>query len=103
MKETFVFVGSSVSDMMGVVSFRSFGQAKELTREQARDLASGGSAIVPRAQFDALGFTAEELRKFGPFGAHANAPAEFAAKQQAAIAAHDAFRLELESEKEEAV
>jgi hypothetical protein len=91
-KEKYVFVGSNVADMRGVVQFRSFGQAAELSAEQARDLSVGGAAIVPAAEFDALGVTPEELRKFGAFGALEFAPAEFQQKRGAAIAAAEKFR-----------
>jgi hypothetical protein len=101
MKRRFVFVGSLPSHMMGVVSFREFGQAVELTAEQARDLALGGAAIVPEEDFEKLGFQGAELAKFGPFGSHANAPAEFATKKAAAIAAYDRFRQSLETVVEE--
>jgi hypothetical protein len=101
-KSTYVFVGSNMSDMMGVVSFRRFGQRAELTDEQARDLALGGSAIVPAAQFDALGFGEVDLRKHGEFGSHAALPDAFVEKQRAAIMAYDGYRASLEKVEKEA-
>jgi hypothetical protein len=92
MKKRFVFVGSLPSHMMGVVSFRSFGQSAELTEDQARDLSVGGSAIVPEEQYVEIGLTAAEVGRFGAFGAHANATPEFAAKKAAALSAAERFR-----------
>jgi hypothetical protein len=100
MKRRFVFVGSLPSHMMGVVSFKQFGQSVELTDEQARDLALGGAAIVPAEDFELLGITAAEMVKHGPFGALGNAAAEFAEKVKAGIAAYDRFRQSLETVEE---
>ncbi len=51
MTQTFVFVGSAPSHMMGVFSTREFGQRLELTDEQARDASLGGVAIAPQEDF----------------------------------------------------
>ena len=91
----YVFVGSAPSHMMGVFSMREFGQRIALTEEQAKDAVLGGSALVKAEEFDALGVTAEEQRKYGPFGAHETAPAEFTAKRKAALLAVHALREEL--------
>jgi hypothetical protein len=93
---TYVFCGSSVSDMMGVVSFRRFGQRAQLTEQQARDLALGGSAIVPAEKFDSLGFSEAELKRYAEFGTHGNAPAEFRTKLVAALVGQHEFRTSLE-------
>lgn len=97
MKKRYVFVGSLPSHMMGVVSFRQFGQAVELEDQQARDLVLGGSAIAPADDFAAIGFTEKELAKFGAFGAHANAPQEFVQKQKLALQASEQFRASVEA------
>jgi hypothetical protein len=97
MKKRYIFVGSLPSHMLGVVSFKQFGQAVELEGEQARDLSLGGAAIARAEDFSAIGFTQQELAKFGAFGAHSNAPEEFVAKQKRAIAAAEQLRAEFEA------
>jgi hypothetical protein len=88
----YVFCGSAPSQMRGVFEMKAFGQQIELTDDQARDASIGGSAICPEDEFDRLGFTAEELRKYGPFGTHPNAPAEWQEKRRAALVACHMFR-----------
>lgn len=99
---TVVFVGSLPSHMLGVVSFKSFGQRAEVTEEQARDLALGGSAILPVLDFEEAGFTPDELKKYSAFGSHSEAPIQFQEKKRhavtAAIAFADAFRAQQEEE-----
>jgi hypothetical protein len=97
MKKRFVFVGSLPSHMMGVVSFRALGQAVELTEEQASDLSIGGSLIVRGEDFEGFGFDAKELTKFGAFGAHEYAPAEFHRKRILAVQAAEKLREEFEA------
>ncbi len=96
MKTTFVFVGSAPSHMAGVVSFRTFGQAVELTEEQAKDLSVGGSSLNRGETFASLGFAPTELLKWGLFGALPNAPAEFTEKRMLAVAAAEKLRAEFE-------
>lgn len=95
--KTFVFVGSNVSDMMGVVSFRRFGQRAVLTDEQARDLATGGAAIAPADRFDAIAIPEKLLRQYAEFGTHGQASAEFLGYKKLAIAAYEEFRASLET------
>jgi len=102
MKQRYVFCGSLPSHMMGVVSFLAFGQAVQLADAEARDLSKGGSAIARGEEFDAIGFTSPELVKYGPFGAHTGAPAEFTTKRLAAVALAEKLRAEFEAAPEEA-
>ena len=97
MKKSYVFVGGLPSHMLGVVSFTSWGQARDLTAEQAKDLSLGGAAIVPADEFIAIGITAAELAKFGPFGAHANATPEFQVKKAVAVGMAEKTRAAFEA------
>src|SRR5689334_18623316 len=88
------FVGSGPSHMMGVVSFTSFGQAAEVTEEQARDLALGGAAIVPAQKFAEI-FAGEAgaalAKKHAEFGRHAKPADGFDQRRRAALAAAAEF------------
>jgi hypothetical protein len=96
-KKRYVFVGGLPSHMMGVVSFRAWGQGADLTDEQARDLSLGGAAIVPADEFASLGLTPAESVRYAPFGSHQNAPAEFQAKKTAAVAMAEKQRAAFEA------
>lgn len=100
MKRRFYFAGSSVSDMMGVVSWRRFGQSAELTADQARDLTLGGSAIVPEAAWQQIGWEPADA-KYAEFGAHQHAPESWQEKRRAALAAGEKFREEMAAPAEE--
>jgi hypothetical protein len=101
MTQTFVYVGSAPGDMMGVVSFRAFGQRASLTEEQAGDLAVGGSHLVREETWDGLKFAPADVAKWGQFGALPHAPAEFQEKRRLAIAAAVQLRAECETARQQ--
>ncbi len=83
---TFVFLGA-YSEVLGAgIKLTRFGQRVELPPELAEQTSHPrGLPCIPAADFDALGFTPEELRKFGPAASHEHATAEFLAKKSAAL------------------
>ena len=83
---TFVFLGA-YSEVLGAgIKLTRFGQRVDLPPEIADETKlAGGLPCIPTDQFDAIGFTAEELRKYGPAAAHENAPPEFLAKKAQAL------------------
>jgi hypothetical protein len=83
---TFVFVGA-FSEVLGAgIKLDRFGQRVELPPDLADETKlDGGLPCIPAESFDALGFTAEELRKYAKAATHENAPAEFLAKKKQAL------------------
>jgi hypothetical protein len=90
---TYVFLGA-FSEVLGAgIKLTRFGQRVELPSEIADETKlRGGLPCIPADQFDAIGFTPEELRKYGPAAAQENAPADFAAKKQQALEILHAIR-----------
>ena len=84
--KSFVFLGA-FSEVLGAgIKLTRFGQRVELPPDIAAETKRGGGLIaIPADRFDALGFTPDELQKFGPAATHANAPAEFLAKKRKAL------------------
>jgi len=72
---------------------QSFGAAIDLPETLAREIIAPaanperGSALLPDATFQAIGFTADELAAHRWVSSHADAPAEFQKKKAAALAA----------------
>lgn len=87
MKETYRFVGAEST--VGDVQLKRFGQKIELTEEEAHNAILGGAAVIPDAEFEALGFTDQELAKFPHVGQQVLAPVAFKDKKHKA---HDMFR-----------
>jgi len=72
-----------------------FGEAVELTDEAAANHAIHGARLVPSSDFEAIGFTPEELELNSDLLAHDDtADEEFLAKRTAAFDAADKFRTE---------
>ena len=90
---TFVFLGA-YSEVLGAgIKLTRFGQRVDQPPEIAGETKlAGGLPCIPAEQFDAIGFTAEELRKYGPVAAHENAPPEFLAKNAQALQILHALR-----------
>jgi hypothetical protein len=86
MSLSYVFLGG-VSEVLGAgIKLTRFGQRIELPPEIAEETKKqGGIPAIPAEQFDALGFTPQELEKYGPAAAMANAPPEFWAKKRKAL------------------
>lgn len=80
------FLGSECS-IGDYPRLESFGQTIELDEALAADAIRGGAALLPDAQFDALGFTDSELSDYGISASHQFAPAEFLAKKRAGLIA----------------
>ncbi len=69
-----------------------FGEVVELEPAQAANHAYHGARLVPSEEFDAIGFTAEELEMNSDLLAHdLTADEEFLAKRAAAFDAADKF------------
>ena len=83
---TFVFLGA-YSEVLGAgIKLTRFGQRVELPPDLADETkVAGGLPCIPAEQFDAIGFTAEELQKYWPAASHENAPPEFLAKKTQAL------------------
>lgn len=83
---TFVFLGA-YSEVLGAgIKLTRFGQRVELPEELAAETKHPrGLPCVPVEAFDAIGFTPEELKKFGAAQSHENAPPEFLEKKRLAL------------------
>lgn len=63
-----------------------FGQRVELPEDIGEQTKHRrGLPCIPAEEFDKLGFTADELRKYGVAASHENAPADFLEKKQQAL------------------
>ena len=89
---TFVFLGShteihsTIADAPGK-KFTQYGECMELTPELAASTKEhGGVPAIALEDFDACGFTPDELRKYSSTARHATAPPEFQAKKEKALA-----------------
>ena len=84
---SFVFLGA-YSEVLGAgIKLTRFGQRVELPPEIAEETKHPrGLPCIPAEQFDAIGFTAEELRKYGAAAAQENAPPEFWERKAKALA-----------------
>lgn len=92
------FVGSACV-LWGIAEFSTFGQRIELPEHTASEAIRGGAALVPEEEFEAIGFTADELKNFAFPGQQVNAPEPFKTKQRAAILAYQTRRHELQAER----
>lgn len=95
--KTFVFLGSFsqvLSETPGEsIKLTRFGQRVELSDDAAEQTRHPrGLPVIPAEDFDALGFTADDLRKFGAAQSHENAPAEFLQKKMLALQALHEYR-----------
>jgi len=82
------FVGSYQHIFDTPFELKRFGQLIEMPDDLARKSVSDGAQLIPPADFDAIGFTAEELKR------GVDTP-ELAAKKRQAWAALQAFRQSL--------
>jgi len=71
-------------EISGYSHLRNFGEAVELPEALAAELVAR-RPLLPAADFEEIGFTADELKRYAAPGPRANAPAEFKAKVQAAL------------------
>lgn len=60
--------------------FDAVGQKAALSEEGYRDAILGGAAFIPEKQFESLGFTSDELEKFGPLGVRVDPTDSFCRK-----------------------
>lgn len=90
--KTYVFVGSYCELDNGRVKLDRFGQRIELVDSEAENVIRGGGAILPEADFSAIGFDQDELKKYALPGPRANAPAEFHEKVRSAVVAYCELR-----------
>ena len=73
--EEYRFVG--VASKIGDKTLEALGQRISLTQEEAANAIKGGAKIVPAAEFEAIGFTAEELERYKYQGGRISAPESF--------------------------
>jgi hypothetical protein len=90
----FVYVGN-YSDIANVGVVERFGTPINLTLEQAHRAVADGVPLLPREQFDEIGFAPDELRLYGFPGPREFAAAAFRAKHSEALAKAAAFTAEV--------
>lgn len=85
----YAFVGSTCV-IRGVAELKALGQRVELADDLAKSVILGNAALIPSFQFDALGFTADELKHYNTPERRMGAPDPFMAKyRKALMALHD--------------
>lgn len=77
--EQYCFVGAE-SEIGGVAKLSRIGQTIALSDDAARNAIVGGCAIIPQESFNEIGFTQEELKKYGTQSGRIDAPEDFNAK-----------------------
>ena len=89
----YVFLGG-VSEVLGAgIKLTRFGERVELPPDLAAETKlHGGLPCIPAVEFDALGFAAEDLKRYGPAAAHVNATEAFLAKKIKALEILHAIR-----------
>ena len=80
----FVFVGARTE--LPNLKLERFGQAVELPEAAAENIIAGGGALLPKDDFDALGFTEQEVSLYAYPAPRAQAPQVFHVKYSEAIA-----------------
>ena len=93
---TYYFLGahSAISGDNYAHILTKFGEAVELTDDQARNHAFHGARLIPAADFERIAFTPEELEMNSDLLAHDDtADEEFLEKRAAAFEAADQFRM----------
>ncbi|MFN3323418.1 MAG: hypothetical protein ACK5AZ_07980 [Bryobacteraceae bacterium] len=78
---TYRFVGSYCEIDNGRIKLERFGQRIELPENVAETIIRGGGAILPEAEFNAIGFTEQELELYAYPGQQATAPGAFQRKR----------------------
>ena len=81
----YVYVGASECVIWDTpFKFSRFGQVAEIPDAVALKAIAHRAALLPKADFDALGFTADELKKYAKSEMHHDAPGAFLEKRKAA-------------------
>lgn len=83
-----VYVGGEASEI-GDREFDAVGQKAQFSESGFVDAVLGGAAFLPESEFNRIGMTAEEIRKYGPAGERDNPPGSFIAKLSRA---HEVYR-----------
>lgn len=78
---TYHFVGSYCEIDNGRIKLERFGQRIELPENVAETVIRGGGAILPEADFNAIGFTEQEISLYAYPGQQATAPEVFQRKR----------------------
>jgi len=76
--KTFAFVGTFSN--VGPLGLDRVGQKVQFTDQQYCDLIRANVALIPLSDFEAVGFTPEELAAYGPGGKQSLCPQSFREK-----------------------
>lgn len=86
------FVGDQADIYNPLYQFRRFGQKADMDDACARQHCLKGVQLIPEAEFDAIGFTDDELKLYPSGISHMGAPDDFKRKKKTALVALHAFR-----------
>jgi hypothetical protein len=92
MNVVFVVISGSFHIMDTAFKGEVFGQQIELPEDLATRAVQDGAVMLPKDQFDAFGFTPEEIAAYPNSLARMSAPSDFLAKFTRAVAAQQAYR-----------
>lgn len=85
---TFCFLGTEA--IVSGQRLERFGQNIDLPANEGAAAIAGNAVLLPKAQFEACGFTPEELERYAFPGPRSNATSEFAEKwKNARLALHE--------------
>jgi hypothetical protein len=86
------FVGDQADIYNPLYQFRRFGQKADIEDACARQHCLKGVQLIPEAEFEAIGFTEDELKLYPSAISHTGATADFKRKKKTALVALHAFR-----------
>jgi hypothetical protein len=86
------FVGDQADIYNPLYQFRRFGQKADMDDACAHLHCLKGVGLIPEAEFEAIGFTDDELKLYPSAISHMSAPDEFKRKKKTALMALHAFR-----------
>jgi hypothetical protein len=80
------FIGTVAEIGFGAIAdFKHFGQSADLRDPIYTDAVLGGCAVLPELDFQAIGFTPQELKLYANPGPRQSAPDEFKVKHRRAL------------------
>jgi hypothetical protein len=92
------FVGDHADVYNPPYNFRRFGQKAEMDEALAKHVVLLGVQLIPEAEFDAIGFSDEDISRYPSAISHMNAPDDFKRRKKTALMALHDFRESLKAQ-----
>jgi hypothetical protein len=92
------FVGDNADVYTPSYALRRFGQKADMDDALAKQVILNGVQLIPEAEFEAIGFSDDEIAKYPSAISHMSAPDEFKRKKKTALIALHEFREALKAQ-----